>query len=51
MKKVKKCKKRDSFIEDIRRNRGKGTDKQGARPHVTGSKTASSQIRADGHMN
>ena len=31
MKKTKKSKKRESFIEDIRRNRGKGTGKQGAR--------------------
>ena len=35
----------------VRRNRGKGTGKQGARRHVTGRETASCQIRAGGRIN
>ena len=46
-----KMQEKDSFIEDIRRNRGKGTGKQGARRHVTGRETASCQIRAGGRIN
>ena len=51
MKKTQKCKKKDSFCKDIRWNRGKGTGKQGARRHVTGSETACLSIRTPARMN
>ena len=35
----------------VRRNRGKGTGKQGVRRHVTGRETASYQIRAGARIN
>ena len=47
----KKCKKRDSFSKDIKGNRGKGTGKQGARRHVTGSETACLSIRTPARTN